>query len=505
LPWTVEGPRRAPGRYERDAARVQWVAFFADMLEATLRDVIGLGLSVWKHTIAVNAATGRHEITELCRWPIAAVGWTSTPTGLLDYDERGELVASLDRSPCYYAITKGGKRIRLPKPGTSTERWTVVGKGPAPHLYGAVCAVATRYTSDGVSQKSRDNLGTAMGRAVPAYFMPDGVQMVDDAGNPTPEAEAAATVVAGMGTGRSGAVFAGGKLDKYEVGSTTTGFFHEKLLDDLLRVSLAIMGRGGALAKTDAQYQGAAEMDVPESLIRADVELIQRAGSRLLSLVAAMNQEGVAIEVCGNMPDTDQDVRRKDRADRELKRTEILQARRDAGILVTQEDADCLAFDLDLDPLPLAVSAQKAEIFAYDLDGGILTRGTAATIKGLPLPPQPDMTVPEYKAWLDRQAQQPPVAPAQMAPAAAMPPPVADPPMPLLEEEAPQPEDAAARLAEKMTAHGLDRCEHGRPNRCPLCGVERVRDFEPGPDGAPMWKVAWQAIDQPPAGPPAAA
>lgn len=63
---------------------------------------------------------------------------------------------------------------------------------------------------------------------------------------------------------------------------------------------------------------------------------------------------------------------------------------------------------------------------------------------------------------------------------------------------------ASADLAAKLTAYGVDRCEHGRANRCWLCGVERVRDFEPGPDG-PVWSVKWRPIARPaaPALPPA--
>lgn len=57
-------------------------------------------------------------------------------------------------------------------------------------------------------------------------------------------------------------------------------------------------------------------------------------------------------------------------------------------------------------------------------------------------------------------------------------------------------DDAAAALAEKMTEHGVDRCEHGSSNRCRLCGVERSRDFDMGPDGVHTWRVAWRPIQR---------
>jgi len=62
-------------------------------------------------------------------------------------------------------------------------------------------------------------------------------------------------------------------------------------------------------------------------------------------------------------------------------------------------------------------------------------------------------------------------------------------------DDGPPADDAAALLAEKMTQYAIPRCEHGALNRCRLCGVERVRDFAPGPDGgAPAWRVAWRPI-----------
>lgn len=58
--------------------------------------------------------------------------------------------------------------------------------------------------------------------------------------------------------------------------------------------------------------------------------------------------------------------------------------------------------------------------------------------------------------------------------------------------------DHAALLAQEMTDHGVDRCEHGATNRCRLCGVERVRGVLPGVDGGPPgWKLAWRAIEEP--------
>jgi hypothetical protein len=72
-----------------------------------------------------------------------------------------------------------------------------------------------------------------------------------------------------------------------------------------------------------------------------------------------------------------------------------------------------------------------------------------------------------------------------------------------LPSEDPLEDTAVADLAAKMTQWKVTHCEHGRGNRCPLCGIERVRDFVPGPKGVPQWSVSWRPIGAKPA--PAAA
>jgi hypothetical protein len=82
----------------------------------------------------------------------------------------------------------------------------------------------------------------------------------------------------------------------------------------------------------------------------------------------------------------------------------------------------------------------------------------------------------------------PPASGTRLVPPAPPPPDEMDP------ADAPPTDEAAAALAAKMTEHQIPRCEHGSANRCRLCGIERVRDFEPGEDGTPQWKIAWRPI-----------
>lgn len=50
-------------------------------------------------------------------------------------------------------------------------------------------------------------------------------------------------------------------------------------------------------------------------------------------------------------------------------------------------------------------------------------------------------------------------------------------------------------LATRMTELGVKRCEHGKSNRCQLCGVERHRELlDADGDGNGEWKTSWRAI-----------
>lgn len=65
--------------------------------------------------------------------------------------------------------------------------------------------------------------------------------------------------------------------------------------------------------------------------------------------------------------------------------------------------------------------------------------------------------------------------------------------------DAPPTDEDAEMLAAKMTKYGIERCEHKALNRCRLCGIERVRDFDPGrKPGLHRWKLAWRPIRRAP-------
>lgn len=94
--------------------------------------------------------------------------------------------------------------------------------------------------------------------------------------------------------------------------------------------------------------------------------------------------------------------------DRLAKFYAMLTAAKAAGFAVDDAYAAAIANQLGLPaPPPLApATSAGVEVFAYDLEGGVVTRGTAAAIKGLPPPPFPDETVPEFRARIAREDAQ---------------------------------------------------------------------------------------------------
>jgi phage gp29-like protein len=69
------------------------------------------------------------------------------------------------------------------------------------------------------------------------------------------------------------------------------------------------------------------------------------------------------------------------------------------------------------------------------------------------------------------------------------------PPLPQLTADDPDLDgvDDVAALAEKMTELGIERCQHNKPNRCQICGIERKRDVEMV-NGEAVWSIAWKPI-----------
>ena len=349
LPWEVIGSRRAPGRIETEAAQDLWDRHLRRLLRSSLRDIAYMGFSVWQHPTATNPTTLRREVITVERWPLSQVRFTATP--FMDPWQPGRWIFG------YYALQFGVgeslgqvlydpasptsgvavKFIQLPRAGETDGHWTVLGEGDMPHMNGAITSLDTPYVGGQVAPRARANLLKMYGRQSPLAEMPP------DTATTSPEGVALGKVVNGIGIDRDGGLLPNGaKVHGFSLVNPTAGLFMDDAQLTSQAVALALLGRGGSLVKEDAQYPSPIEAEVPESLVRADVEIIERGASRLFNFLAAQNTPKPGkIILTGHLPNTEQDAAIKARQEREKREAEKLSAFHNA---ITLERAN--GFDL---------------------------------------------------------------------------------------------------------------------------------------------------------------
>lgn len=123
-----------------------------------------------------------------------------------------------------------------------------------------------------------------------------------------------------------------------------------------------------------------------------------------------------------------------------------------------------------------------------DLTAALESRGIAVDVRelavraGVPLAKQPE---PAAVPVVAEPAPANDTAPADLAPTDAF------------EADAPLEDDAAAKLAARMTEVGAEACWHGRTNRCPLCRVEVEADCDVDPTTKEIvWSKRWRPLGQ---------
>jgi len=284
------------GRFSRVDAVGLWEAHLHRLLDDSLRDVALLGFSVWQHPIRVNEA-GKHVVESVERWPLAAVIYTPTPF--------------LGGSPGYYAVTREGY-IKLPKPGTTDGHWTVLGEGDTPHLKGAIRALSTSYVAGQHGERDRASLSATTGRAAPIAELPAGkdgaiITAEDEIG------QSVGRVVAGLGRARVGAVVPNGtKITAFQITTSEAALFSVNLADRIKLVALALLGQSGTLVAGDGGvYTAPVFADVPESLVRRDVKVIETAANGLFAVLTMLNygSSAPAPTLCGPLADRDEEER----------------------------------------------------------------------------------------------------------------------------------------------------------------------------------------------------
>lgn len=336
--YEVTGPERAPGRLEVEAAR-DLMKLIADLEKSTHRDIAMMGFSVWQHPVEVNEETLRHEVTSIERWPLAAVEympWTGA------------------RPEGYYAITKDGVRILLPKAGTTDGHWTVVGEGDMPHLDGAILALDMSFVAGQSARRAFSNMTGTTGKASVLAELPEGVS------TDSPEGRAMLAMVKALGTTQAAGVHPkGGKVYPFELTSEKGTLVQDMTAQEAQMVSWALLGHAAVIEQPDGQYTNPAAQAVPEDLTRENVKTFCRAVNAIFAMLSLVNA-GRDVEppvLTGTLPDSDQDARLKAEAERAKGRGErhallmdAIEAERRLGP-VTQKRVDELAAAFDV-PAP---------------------------------------------------------------------------------------------------------------------------------------------------------
>lgn len=379
--------------------------------------------------------------------------------------------------------------------------FTLVADATEPHYEGAIVALG---------EEAYDGLATKRARA----------SWIDKYGNPKLVGTMPANVAVNSPEGRDffaalatlrgpdgfGALPFNAKLEWQSLVSGQSTALADALGSNLILTAMAILGTDGTVAKgATGVYASPMFEGIARTLVDRDIKAMVRGvnlGHVKTWLDLNYGQTIAAERVMGRwispvldipLPDPDADARIKSLAERNKAVVDQVVAERDSGMVVDQDRVDQLCKAYDVAPMRLAdvQPAIRLDIAPTDV-AKVVTADQILASQGLPPDPDPvrgAMTIPQRDA-LDAAAANAP--PAAVDPATGL---SVD---PAAEDDALPPDDSAKNLAADMTAHSVTACEHGKKNRCRLCGVERERELVPGENGADhTWKVKWRAIPKP--------
>jgi phage-related protein (TIGR01555 family) len=251
----------------------------------------------------------------------------------------------------------------------------------------------------------------------------------------------------------------------------------------------------------------------PTAKEEAEIFTTKATGYRAYFDMGVLDAEQIAVAEFGAAEPQRPRISEEDIAATRAVRDAEQQAAADAEAKAAADEAAALALEAQG-----TVKAPELDLNASDVARAVRVN-EARVYKGLPPLPANDPRGSMFLSDLDAEAQaavqltqakahaetvKATVAarPEPVAPVAAPAAPVVQPgTQDELVPEAP-PEDASPvlqdQLAAQMTEHGVARClDHNKPNRCLLCGVERVRSVVIGPDGKPMSPITWRRIGAP--------
>lgn len=437
------------------------------------------GFSVLQHVMGdPDPDTGERDLYTR-RWPTYAVTY---------YTNRRTFVATTDSEPV--DVCNDGK-------------FTLVADVDTPHLYGALLALGEEALDGKQTQRARAQWINRYGDPKLAITMPQQVPVRGEEGQAFFRAAQLIRNPDGFG------IFPyGSKVEWTALSAAQSTAFDQALASNLMMVAIALVGTDGTVESgTGGVYTSPTASGVVRRHAQRDLAAEVR-GANLghVKTWVAFNYSGSIREAqaAGEvvvmpaldipLPDPDADARIKSVVERTKAVTDQIVAARAANVVVDQAYVDALCTTYSVSPMTLA-EASAAPVSRIELaptDVAVVIRGREARASQGLAPfgdERDDMTIFQLKAQSEASA----------VPGAALPGNLDAPPGSAApEDDTLPPDESAATLAADMTAHKVTECEHGKKNRCRICGVEREREVIPGKDGAPhTWAVKWRAIPKP--------
>ena len=402
----------------------------------------------------------------------------------------------------YVAVTNEGPIDIVSGDG----KFTLIADEEEPHFSGAIRALGVEVLDGMLAKQARAHYIDLYGNPKLVGTMPTGT------GVRTPEGDDFFHALQDVRNPDGIMVLpAGAKLDFVKLSGETSGVFKDALESVWAYVAAIILGSDGTLSRGTGVYSAPIFAGVRRDLIARDLASVVRAANQghvypwlsfnFAQTIIAAKSAGEWTEPVLDipLPDPDADARVKSQADRLAALVAQMQAERAAGCDVTQERIEQLAAAFDVVSPPVlapkaAVPAARLDLAPTDL-ARVVRVDEARASQGL-APIGDDrgaLTIGELEKPLTAPQEGPVEAPAE------------DNPGPITQ---PLDNAAAAKLAAEMTAHQIERCEHGKTNRCPLCGIERERVLLPPSTpcaGDHAWGIKWTPIggEVPPAEPEA--
>jgi hypothetical protein len=274
---------------------------------------------------------------------------TEWPLEFVEYDSSRECLWTRTRDASRVDIVHGDSRwiaFRKFKTKPWTQEACIL---PAAMVWGA----HGNGIADWAGASRSHGLAQIMGE------LPEGVSLFDEAGNPTPEAQAFLAMMQRLVSGDAGAGIkpAGSKTEFLASSSTAWQVFSELIMNREKAAARIYLGTDAMLGSVG----GAPGVDiatlfgVATTKVQGDIEALEtglRTG--LYEPWAAINEGSsrYAPSLKYQMPDPDLDAKRAERAACRARLNATVSEMRAAGLVVTQADVNAMAIEFSVSPVP---------------------------------------------------------------------------------------------------------------------------------------------------------